>query len=95
MPVFAYKAIHDEISVVNDTDVLVNRYCSIGADILYQRNSVGGHAAEFTNGHPAAEAWLNSVLGGTYASDYQTTGCLVQNVTQGNDTSPLKLRRRF
>lgn len=28
LPIYAYKAIHDEISVVDDTDVLVNRFCN-------------------------------------------------------------------
>lgn len=28
MPIFAYKAIGDEISAVEDTDALVNKYCS-------------------------------------------------------------------
>lgn len=28
MPIFAYKAIEDEISVVEDTDALVDKYCN-------------------------------------------------------------------
>lgn len=28
MPLFAYKAIADEISAVNDTDALVDKYCN-------------------------------------------------------------------
>lgn len=28
MPIFAYKAIGDEISVVEDTDALVDKYCN-------------------------------------------------------------------
>lgn len=33
MPVFAYKAIMDEVSPVKDTDKLVERYCGVGATI--------------------------------------------------------------
>lgn len=81
MPVFAYKAIADEISVVADTDALVNRYCGVDANILYQRNTVGGHVAEAFNGGPRALAFLSAVLSGTYGQLYQTMGCTIQNVT--------------
>ena len=89
MPVFAYKAIKDEISAVADTDTLVDRYCAVGANILYQRNSIGGHAAEATNGALRAYAFLSSVFDGSYASKYKSIGCTIQNVTEGTDTSPL------
>lgn len=90
MPVYAYKAINDEISQVSDTDNLIDKYCGLGANILYQRNRIGGHSAEETNGVPAAEAFLDAVLSGTYADSYNTTGCTIQNVVQGDDYSPLK-----
>lgn len=32
MPIFAYKAIEDEISVVEDTDDLVDKYCNSKAN---------------------------------------------------------------
>lgn len=89
IPLFVYKAINDEVSPVADTDALVARYCGIGADILYQRNTVGGHEAESANGDPAAFEFLASVLGGTYTA---TAGCAVQNVTVAISTSPLKKR---
>ncbi|KAJ4396450.1 hypothetical protein N0V93_000669 [Gnomoniopsis smithogilvyi] len=92
MPLFAYKAIADEISAINDTDALVEKYCNIGANILYNRNTVGGHSAESTNGRPAALAWLTSVLNGTYAQDYSATGCTTQVVSVNITTSPLKKR---
>lgn len=64
----------------------------VGANILYQRNTVGGHSAEETNGRPAALAWLSSVLNGTYAQDYSATGCTTQIVSVNISTSPLKKR---
>ncbi|ROW01295.1 hypothetical protein VMCG_05920 [Cytospora schulzeri] len=90
MPVYAYKAVKDEISQVEDTDALVDKYCGMGANILYQRNRIGGHSAEATNGDPAATAWLDAVLTGTYAKSYNTTGCTIQTVVQGTDASPLR-----
>jgi hypothetical protein len=77
MPLFAYKAIGDEVSPIGDTDALVDQYCAVGASILYQRNTVGGHEAEDINGDARAFDWLSSALNGTL----QQTGCLIQNVT--------------
>nr|POF13033.1 lipase a [Quercus suber] len=76
-PLFVYKAIGDDISVVADTDELVARYCDVGATINYQRNTVGNHASESLNGGPRALAFLTKVLGGTY----NATGCMISNVT--------------
>ncbi|OOF95015.1 hypothetical protein ASPCADRAFT_208635 [Aspergillus carbonarius ITEM 5010] len=89
MPVFAYKAIHDEVSPVQDTDRLVKRYCGVGVNILYERNTVGGHSAEQLNGDARAWAWLGSVLEGTYAQTYKTLGCTIRNVTLNTTSSPL------
>ena len=88
MPVFAYKAVADEISKVADTDALVERYCGIGANILYQRNAVGGHTADAFNGAPEVIRFLSAVFDGSYASKYNATGCTIQNVTVAITTSP-------
>lgn len=34
LPIFAYKAIEDEISVVEDTDALVDKYCNSKANSI-------------------------------------------------------------
>ena len=88
MPVFAYKAIGDEVSLVADSDALIDRYCGVGANILYQRNTVGGHAAEFVNGEQRAINFLTAVFDGSYTSKYNSTGCTIQNVTVAITTSP-------
>lgn len=80
------------ISPINDTDALVSKYCGIGANILYEGNEVGGHAAEATNGYAAATAWLESVLSGTYASRYSTQGCTIKDVTVNITDSAFKKR---
>lgn len=80
-PLFIYHAIHDEVTPVNHTDTYVERSCSLGANILYERNTVGGHVDEDTNGNGRAMLWLQAVLSGQYASQYSTNGCTVQNVT--------------
>jgi len=78
VPLFIYKAIHDEVTVIADSDAYVARSCAFGVNILYQRNTVGGHQDEFTNGDPRAFEWLKSVLDEEYTPP---TGCSVQNVT--------------
>lgn len=77
MPLFAYKAIKDEVSPIADTDTLVNRYCGIGADIWYQRNTVGSHTLEAVNGDARAFEFLTGVFDGVY----HRTGCLIEDVT--------------
>jgi hypothetical protein len=84
MPIYAYKAIADELSPVADTDALVARYCGVGANIVYERNTVGGHLADFFNGLPAMMNFLGEVLEGSY----QHVGCTVRNVTVAIDSSP-------
>ncbi|KAH0832463.1 hypothetical protein AYO21_05147 [Fonsecaea monophora] len=78
MPMFIYKAIQDEYSLISDTDTLVNRYCGAGANILYQRNRAGNHLDEETNGDERAFDWLEAALNGTLTMQ---PGCTVQNVT--------------
>lgn len=81
MPVYVYKTTNDQISPIADTDALVALFCEQGANILYQRNTVGTHGTEEVYGDPAATAFLDAVLTGMYAEAYTTTGCTVQNVT--------------
>ncbi|KAF7589927.1 hypothetical protein BBP40_003507 [Aspergillus hancockii] len=81
LPIYAYKAIHDQVSPIEDTDELLKRYCGVGANILYERNTVGGHSAEAINGHASALRFVASVLSGSYASQYPTDGCTFRDVT--------------
>lgn len=83
-PQFLYAAIQDEISPINLTDALVDRWCREGTDVLFERNTVGGHLAELTNGQANAINWLGDAFEGRVDN-----GCIVRNVTVGNDTSPL------
>lgn len=82
-PMFIYKAIHDEATPINDTDYYVQRNCMLGANILYERNTVGGHLDEIANGAPRAWAWMETVLNGTYSTSFDTQGCTIRNVTIG------------
>lgn len=82
MPVYAYKAINDQISKIGDTDALIAQFCAAGANILYERNTVGTHGQEMIYGDGAATAFLDAVLTGTYADLYETTGCTIRNVTE-------------
>ncbi|KAB8228953.1 secretory lipase-domain-containing protein [Aspergillus alliaceus] len=81
LPIYAYKAIHDQVSPVGDTDALLKRYCGVGVNILYERNTVGGHSAESINGHARSLQFVASVLDGSYARLYPTKGCTFRDVT--------------
>jgi hypothetical protein len=77
VPLFIYKAIHDEVTPIEGTDDLVQRYCRYGANIWFQRNAVGGHLSEIPNGKPSATKFLRDVLDGQYEHE----GCTVEDVT--------------
>lgn len=66
MRIFVYKAIADEINPVVETDALVEKFCQLGANVLYERNTVGKHVSEYQNGHTRSLDWLSSVFDGTY-----------------------------
>jgi hypothetical protein len=88
MPMLVYQALADELAPIANTDALVDRYCGVGANILYQRNTIGGHLAEYVNGEATAFEWLSAVLGGTYAQKYRTDNCTIQNVALNVTSSP-------
>lgn len=80
-PLYIYKAIHDEATPVEDADFYVERNCMLGVNILYERNTIGGHIDEETNGNARAVAWLESIFDGSYSKTYQAHGCTIRNVT--------------
>ncbi|KAI8650547.1 hypothetical protein NCS57_01388800 [Fusarium keratoplasticum] len=79
MPMFVYKAIADQFCPVGQTDATVDRFCRGGADITYERNTVGEHVSEIENGKPRAFKWLWSVFDESY--EPSTAGCRIRNVT--------------
>lgn len=85
MPLFFYHAVQDEISHVSNPEALYERYCSVGVDVLFERNTIGGHLAEETNGDQRALAWLEKVLGG----DGGKIGCVMRDVALNATNSPL------
>ena len=88
MPMFVYKAIADELSPVNETDALINKFCNFGANILYERNKIGNHLTEYANGHTRALNWLSSIFNGTYGHIYESHGCTIKNVSVVDPTGP-------
>ncbi len=84
IPYFAFSAIPDHIAGIVGVDALVDKYCAEGATILFQRNTVGGHISEITNGGDRVFEFLESVFTGNFALD----GCKVENVTVAIVTTP-------
>ncbi|KAK0724378.1 secretory lipase-domain-containing protein, partial [Lasiosphaeris hirsuta] len=62
VPVFFYKAVADEMSVIGETDALIQRYCEKGASVLYHRNELGGHNDELWSGRLRALDFFSHVL---------------------------------
>ncbi|KAM7196270.1 lipase 2 [Naviculisporaceae sp. PSN 640] len=62
VPVFIYKAANDEMSGVEESDVLVDSYCKGGARVLYHRNHEGGHNDELWAGRLRTMDFLRTVL---------------------------------
>ncbi|RAO67058.1 uncharacterized protein BHQ10_003070 [Talaromyces amestolkiae] len=99
MPMYVYKAIADQLAPVQDTDALVGKYCAegqavaprkeSGVQILYERNTIGGHLAEESNADASAVEFLSKALNGNLGAGWPGIGgCVVRNVTVGTDTSP-------
>lgn len=76
MPMFIVKAIADEVSVVADTDALVKKLCSQGAQIEYVRDGLGEHVTELITGSGDAFVFLKNRFDGVPAN----AGCSTTNV---------------
>jgi hypothetical protein len=76
MPMFFYKAVYDEISVIADTDALVEKLCSQGAQIQYVRDELGEHVTEAITGAGDAFVFLQDRFNGIPAA----AGCSTTTV---------------
>ncbi|KAI0402756.1 lipase 1 [Xylaria palmicola] len=85
MPLFLYHAVQDDMTPVVDTDELVTKYCDQGANILFHRNSKGGHNDELTNGRQRAFDFLGDILDGSNVISFPSTGCRTVNLTFEQD----------
>ncbi|ERS96741.1 hypothetical protein HMPREF1624_06950 [Sporothrix schenckii ATCC 58251] len=87
MPSFYYKAAHDEMSPVDETAEIVTSFCRQGANILFHRNTVGGHNDELWSGRLRALDYLSAKLDGAVPADSTSnltipaTGCATVDVT--------------
>ena len=64
MPLYLYKAVHDEISPIADTDKLVQEYCAQGVDVQYIRIHKGDHEEVAVSGLSGAMTFLEHVMSG-------------------------------
>ncbi|CAK7200274.1 hypothetical protein SEUCBS139899_002965 [Sporothrix eucalyptigena] len=81
MPSFYYKAEHDEMSPVNETAAIVEQFCNAGANILFHRNTLGGHNDELWSGRLRALEYLSAKLDGHGNITIPATGCATLDVT--------------
>ncbi|KAI4863512.1 LIP-domain-containing protein [Hypoxylon rubiginosum] len=78
MPMFIYKAIGDQFCQIGLTDSLVDTFSKAGANITYERNTVGGHVSEIENGEARVIKWLWSIYDESYTPS--TEGCTIRDV---------------
>ncbi|KUJ20739.1 secretory lipase-like protein 1 precursor [Mollisia scopiformis] len=84
MPVYAYKAIADEISPVADTDELVAKLCAQGANIQYVRDRLGEHATEEITGSGDAFGFLVDRFNGVEVTPGCTTTDVLSDTLSGS-----------
>nr|BAX01957.1 trichothecene 3-O-esterase [Fusarium asiaticum] len=87
-PMYIYQAIPDEVTPIAATDAVVKRYCAVGADILFERNTLGSHYVEANSGYDVAFQWLLNV----FAGQHDTKGCVIKDVTRNVNGTALKTR---
>lgn len=82
IPMYIFKAIGDEVSPVDDTDQLVQKYCQKGVTIEYTRNTFGEHATEAILGLPAAYQWIQDRFNGVSIRQRNNYfNCEIRNTT--------------
>lgn len=92
MPVYVYNGVHDEVSVIDGTDRMVNSYCSKGASVTYIRDAapdlVSTHGIVAMTGLGAGFDWISRAL--TTPAPVQQSGCSTRNVL----TTPIDAANR-
>lgn len=73
MPLYIYKSVDDQVSPIADTDALVKKYCSQGAQIQLVRDSRAGHIMAMGTGADGALSFLKDRLDGIPAPQGCTT----------------------
>jgi Secretory lipase len=66
-PLYIYKSTKDEVSPINDTDLLVSNWCSEGVQIEYVRDKLSEHVVLIATGAAEAILWLDDRMGGVAA----------------------------
>lgn len=76
IPLFIYKAIHDEVSPIADTDALVKNFCVGGTPVTYHRDEFSEHLTLYITSGPDALMWLRDRFNGVPVSKE----CSTENV---------------
>lgn len=79
IPLYVYKAVGDEMTPIGDTDEHIEHFKRFGVNVLYERNTVGGHVHEIVNGQDRAIEWLAAVFDGS-SSAAEQSACTIRDV---------------
>ncbi len=85
MPVFLYQAVRDEMCPIEYVDPVVQRHCENSGNIWYQRNMLGAHNLEGSNGRQRGLDFLTDVVEGTNITGRPETGCKIEDGTWDYD----------
>lgn len=92
IPLFWYKSINDEVSPIADSDKVVDKYCSEGASIEYERDFFSEHGSLAATAAPKALSWLKKVMNGHVPA----AGCSKKSVASTLlDPSTLEILPKF
>jgi len=80
-PLFMYHAIEDDMTPIEETDAVVDKFCKEGSRILYHRNKWGGHNDELTNGRQRSLDFFGHIFDGETVLTFPETGCQTVNLT--------------
>ena len=89
MPLFIYKGVFDEVSVVADTDNLVTKLCSQGAQIQYVRELLANHGIDAVTVAGEAFLFLKDRFNGVPAASGCSTSTILSDIFSPGDIKAL------
>jgi hypothetical protein len=89
IPQFLYHSIRDEISPIENVDLLVKKYCSDGGNIEFHKDLESEHAVLALTGSPDAISWIQDRFAGKEVKDGCPISTLVTSLESAGATEML------
>jgi len=85
MSVLVHHSMSDEMCPYGSVNRVVDKWCKQGANIWYQRNTVGAHNRQLGYGQRTVLAYLDDILNNKNQTGYPAQGCKIEQVTVIHD----------